>query len=87
MNLLWLTVAIQTLVPYTDNGILLTPVAVHTGVNGERLRDACPLLCLLAGLVVCVFVTRCFDREENVVDVVGLACLGAGGTLITQVVV
>ena len=87
MDLLELTVAIQALVPYTDNGMLLAPVAGHTRVNGERLRNARPLFCLLACLVVCVFVTRCFDREENVVDVVGLACLGAGHTLITQVVV
>ena len=81
-----LTTAVQTLVPYTSKRILLAPVAVDVGVGDLRgTWGDDRLFNLLARLLVRLFHARCLDREENVGDIVLLACLRAGHAAVTKI--
>ena len=81
------TFAIQALVPHADKGVLFTPVAVDANVAQENRRNDFRLLRFLAGPVVRLFLPRRLDREENVGNIVVLACIGATHAHVAQVIV
>ena len=81
------TVAIQALVPYTDNRIQLTPVAVDARVGQGSRRNDFWLLRFLAGPVVRLLLPRRLNREENVGYIMVPACIGTRHTHVAQIIV
>ena len=73
--------------PYADNGILLTPVAVDARMGQGSRTDDFLLLRFFAGPVERLPLPRYLDREENVGNIVVMACIGARHTRVAQIVV